>query len=185
MFPSISSPSSWVSDPGYASEAYAPALFDPGFIDNGSSYYSGAPLKSTSSLTLEEVAAASPSASLGGEFFSGLLSYGSTAQELPSQIVSVAPENEPAAASSSGGGSLNPAQQLGKGKNFTGYINGVYYNKGYPAAASSLAAKTETSSSGQAAGGNFFSGQYADPTQQSNASKLINQGVPLGVAGYK
>ncbi len=155
--------------------------------------------------SLAEVSAPSPSASLGAKpganFFMGSLSY-NTAQELPSQIISsgpvptatsapppstslldqllapidLRPKKGKAPNAQKPNANLNPAQQKGKGKNFTGYIDGVYYNKGFPAASSSAAAQTKLAPSAgsmvsPALGGGFFTGQYLDPTVNRSTTK--------------
>lgn len=56
-------------------------------------------------------------------------------------------QQAPGGRSLTGGGSGNqtPAQQVGKGKNFTGYFNGTYYKNGYP---TSLAAPVQLATGG-------------------------------------
>lgn len=141
------------------------------------SYAGGASMVSPASQSLADVSAPSPSAVLGGglgsSFFSGNLSY-NTQEEIPSQIVSAGQTSTKAKSKGKkSGGNKTPAQEAGKGAKFTGYINGVYYVNGYPAAASSIASQTTvTPSAGSmvspAQGGGFFSGNVIDPTAKKS-----------------
>ena len=167
---------------------------------SGGDFFGGAPAASPQGASLASVSPASPSASLGADlgsnFFFGNLKY-DTSEVLPSRVTSVGavsaqataapslldrlfapidldkvniPTKQAAAKKDKGGGTKTPAQEAGKGAKYTGYINGVYYVKGYPSAPSSIAVQSGAPKAGTAAGGNFFSGQYTDPLKGKNVN---------------
>lgn len=59
----------------------------------------------------------------------------------PAPAIAPAPVQAPARSQPQ---NQTPAQALGKGRNFTGYINGVYYNKGYPSTTHAVTPPTLT-----------------------------------------
>lgn len=162
--------------PIFDNMASIPAMQDMGLFDPGSvqdMVYS-APSTSGVGEALKDIAAPSSS----GSFFMGALSY-DTKEEIPSKIVSADPTPQPKAKVAAPSGK-SPAYYKGKGNKFTGYIDGVYYVNGYPAASTSVAAQTniKPSAGSQVApssGGGFFVGQYLDPTVTKPKGSLVSQ----------